>query len=383
MRNILIFGSENTIKRFILNMNPYLLPNYKLHLLICSDSGNVVDELKKLDCCTIINAHAYLNLTSLIIKIKKLNPYSIIFLNYRSLYNYIILKIADYLRIKKIFLQHGVFDDEIPKLYSKLFYRSLIKYFKYLIIFIQLKKYTKNSLIIQILIFFDLTFKRSLKKYYKFDDAIVYSKNHVHFILKNFIVDKNSVKLSGFQLVNSRSDYLKFDKPSSHVNNIVLYIHQKNRGITDKNEVDMIIKFSETVRKLNLIFAMKLHPSVDYENYRKLIDSNSILCISDESFFQSLKNCVAVISVNSTALYLPIVLGKPIILVNIFPNIVSFCGFDEVGILLNNFIDLEEYLLNKKFLLSKIHRYSGFREKQIGYNNSFEDLAEIILKIHS
>jgi CDP-Glycerol:Poly(glycerophosphate) glycerophosphotransferase len=382
--NILFWGSIRTIDNFIVRLNPYMLHDgYKFVLLTNSDIWGKVETHDD-----IIDIAGY-NLIQILNKIKNIAPRILVISNYKSLMNYIIIKIARILKIKIIYIQHGIFDTEVNKLHSTNKYETIKKYLKFIKLFYQFNNIEKISNINKSL--FDIIIKRKLKKYYELDYAIVYTEYSAEFLKKHLSISRKNIYLSGYPIYDSIKDEEIHNELKTQFearingSKIITLLHQPigtvSKDFNVEDDIKYIRELKSIIEQSGYRFVVKLHPKTNVEEYLKLdpdlkrtlvrrCDLKKLISISD-----------IILGFFSTALFYAVMFNKPIIQV-FYPSYdYPYYIFDKISIKAKNKDDLKNILLDH--LQNDKQKNQKYIEKYIGYNNSFESIAQIMSNIIS
>ncbi|MCL2074014.1 MAG: alpha-2,8-polysialyltransferase family protein [Marinilabiliaceae bacterium] len=310
-----------------------------------------------------------------------INPIAVILLNYISIYELLIQRIAKNLGIKTIYLEHGIFSKtKITSQFKKMFIsfkfvaqKNIFFLGKY-VSFIYNNKYKFKE--------FAILINCVLKKNYiqtPFDKAIFFSE--YGYIITNpfFLYNPEDVVFCGypFTLTNSEyQEYLELRENKEEIqDNKAIYIHQP--FILDnlvscgyEQEKELILSFAEKVNKKGFSFEILLHPRESLERYKKLFAENKIT-IKQNINGKEFANYSLVIGHYSTALFYPVFFNIPISIEDYFKNEFSK---NSVFATLNY-----NKFSNRNDLLE---HYNDFRNKTIGVNNcSFENIAKILSDI--
>jgi hypothetical protein len=382
MKSIIFWGAESDINLFIKPMYEYIKNKYRIVLLTHDIYHN--NGWKDIDICyqycDIIRINKK-SINKIVNIMKSIDPEALILTNYKSIMNYMILKIAYINKIKTIFLQHGIFDKEIERLYSTNIIKSIYRYCVYIRLYLQFcYKERLPKIFIEL---YEIIIKRNLVKYYKIDYGIVYSGNDKQFLSANLDIESINIYTSGYPMF-SGIDEENQNLSCSEDKQIVLFIHQPLKHYIKNFSIDKEIRYfneiNEVCKRNNYTLMLRLHQRHDYSVYEQLADKKIEISIND-SMLDIIRNSSVVIGMNSTALYYPIVFRKPIIQL-FYPNYdYPKLDFSEISLKINSFKELDSLLSNKDAQNKKLNLYSEFIDQNIGNNNSYEYLSNLLIEL--
>lgn len=328
------------------------------------------------------------NIKFIISLFRKLNPEAIVFLHFKSFADFLMLRLSKSCGLKTIYIQHGLFGNNIFKFIFKNKKSSILRYMYLTRLYIQLLHLETNHIVKELHIaryyFFYNNYRGT-----KCDYAILYSEENLKFIQKMFDFSKNQVKFSGYPLVKYQRD-LNFNSIEKNAakKTKVFFIKENmipfHSDIGYEEEKEYFRRIIAICAKLNYELILKLHPREEKLFYDNLLHGENIKIMQGEvSLHELIEQADIVIGHVSTALFGAILLRKPIIILY-YPGFKSdkiTNMYETVGQKANSDDELYEILAHPETWDQKIRFYDNFIEERIGENNSYEHQAMTIIKV--
>lgn len=366
MKTIIIYAHKTSfIQNWIEPLKDFL--NYNI----------IVFHINKLDkeiVPKIDNVELY-DITSLSTRrIKKLivyiNPDYVLFLGYRSLMELILLRLCKHLKIKAVYLEHGLFTKDTKKLNSsrlfKDFFKTFNKYSTFLLKYLQLTltaSYKELSYL----------YKCFIKNNFisnKFDKALFFSEYGFKGLNPVFQYNKEQVVFCGYPLFkdNSSIDYKTSD------NKNILYVHQpfilnKQTSINYEEEKTFIIKIKQKLENNYKKFTILLHPRENLAIYKQIYTPNDINVIQKPNDYSVFLDNALVIGHYSTALFYPLFFKIRTLIID-YPSI-------EIDTLFSNYCQYVSNISEFDVLKKEMNTMKEAREL-IGPHNTFKNIANIL-----
>lgn len=309
-----------------------------------------------------------------------LNPKAVILTGFISIYEFLMLRIATDLRMRTIYLEHGIYSKNISSLpWGKLrsnFWSTLTKNLFFLrqykrFIELAAEPDTEMSLFRQCV----------MKKDYsgsKFSKALFFADYGYRKIDKLFRYDKTDVDFTCCPLVYDDREFDEFEKlarmPLTE-DKKAIWIHQP--FILDglaawgyEAERDYIVGKAKEIGKHGYRLTLLIHPRESLERYRKLYGSRGI-AVEQGLSYKDYKDFSLVIGHYSTALLYPVFLRIPILIMDYGDKVkASDSTFYPLSCRLpvTDLVDIDR-------------KYADFRREYIGSAKcSFENVARILDK---
>lgn len=305
-------------------------------------------------------------------------------LGYKSLFDIMYRQMAESLRAKAIYMEHGLFIIGVGDSFHFRLTESVPRYIKLCSLY---------------LTFLSLNLRHSLKyltlclkamvagNYQKLlhDAALFYTKKGAE-LLAEFKFMPGQLYFSGYPLV-SESALVEGLSEKRKVLEYVVFLHQpviadKVVTISYEEEKSFLLTVAEGYQRLGLQFILKLHPRESIELYAEMY-KNSGIVVSNGDLLTIVKDAKYVISQFSTALFLGVLLNIPIF-INKYPTLNdSYLDiFRNLALINPSVEDIGRINGSYDSYLNDISdTYKSFQENYIGYNNSFEHQAKELCTI--
>ena len=384
MKKIIYFGDLSYIDLFIKPISSHFKKTEYTFILITNTK--IFNQKIENSIYNIFDVRDY-SLLDLKILIQKLNPSIFILSNYKSLLNLIFLMLFKTLGVKTIFIQHGVFDDKLEKLKTNNYLFTTEKYISFFKLYFQFIRFKNQTFIYLLKQLYNLYIKHDLKASYGcIDNAIVYTTKDIELINKRLGISKSKILLSGYPIFDYSKDCKIFFDGSKLNTGIVLLLQQpflfKSKSFSHQEELKYYQRINNICNRLNKKLIVKLHPLEKIENFSSFNEFKEITFNANrKDNIYLTQNAEIILAVNSTAIFYGVLLKKPIVLISYLNLKNNYLNFKKIGLLPENEDELEDILLNKDLLNSKIDAYDQFISENIGIKNSYENLAKTLLNI--
>jgi len=316
--------------------------------------------------------------------ISKLNPSIVIFFSFKSLSDLYLLRLCKYIGVNTLYMQHGIYGSNIFKFRSRKIISSIYRYYHLLLLYANFIFSFCPNLISEIIILLKFLYSNDYKNT-KFDKALLYSEKNLGYINKKFKFQKDNIYYAGYPLFYNEKGIRKSPKKIKGNRKKVLFIQQNFRsGLSEISVIEekkYFYSIVEMCNKLELEFHIKLHPRVNKSEFIDLFQGLDVCIESDIDLYEFIRSGDIIVGHFSSALFAGVLLNKPIISLfypkYLFPTKI----FEKIGLIANNFESLEKILDRPKTWGRKMHLYEQFREEYIGFNNTYSNQANQIIKI--
>ena len=387
MKNIVIFVSYfNYIQNWIAPLYPFLKKKgYKIVIIHMQSLSFGIAPNSSIDKKYITYDIGKMSINNIIKVLIKFKPSAIVFFHFKSFADYIILRISKLIGIKSIYVQHGLYYDKVFKFVIARNISSFLRYIFHFIQYFQLVLKSKRNVFNELHLVYRFLKNNELIET-RYDYAVLYSPYSFKIIQNKFQFGVNQVKYSGYPIYEIQREQPKFQE-NIHSSNRkkVLFIQEKyipaHTSISYKEEYEYFRMIIEKCKKFNYEFVMRLHPRVDHEFYIKMLAPEKIIIDNEKSLVEQINLSRLVIGNMSTALFGAVLQKKPIIIL-FYPGFTPLTNiFKEIGLLANDFNELESIIKRPEIWDKKIPLYANFIDKYIGRNNSFEHQAKTVIDI--
>lgn len=310
--------------------------------------------------------------------LKQKNPSAVILLGFISIYELLVLRICKDLRIKTIYLEHGIYSKQTGNLpFEKLitkFASTVSKNLFFVYRYFDFIVHSQNKKL-EFYLFLRCVVK---KEYWRtpFDKALFFAEYGYKQITSMFHYDEKKVDYICYPLAVTNKEYEEYKKiaalPLSEAKEAT-FIHQP--FILDdltkwsyEEERDWFVSLADELSKDGYKLSIQVHPRSDLAMYEKLYEGTGIKLMQGIKK-ADYKKYSLVLGHYSTALLYPIFFGIPIKLVD-YPNV---CRAEE-----STFypVSCELPITDSKAVIAK---YDAFSKEYMGTGNlSFENIAEVI-----
>ncbi len=383
MKVIFYVHRTSFIKNWIQNLGEYLKNNDVDVIAFLFDNNNNTTE--NYNGIRVINISG-LHVAGIISKIKAIKPDAFITLGYQSIIELLLVRISKILDMKCIYIQHGIISLKYSSLFSRIctikFYLSLKKYLYFFLLYSEFLLFYKRKFIIELRILM----KRLLSNNFKgmgIDKYLLFSKDAYNIHKRIFNYSDNEVDIIGYPVFMKKSS-LKITKTCIlRDKKYVLYLHENFiqfnlTKITYEEEREYLTKIIKTTNDNGFLFVIQLHPLESIQNYMEFSKNENVLVIQTNNLAGLVNNSSFVIGHSSTALLIPILLNKPLLLFDYPKLVISYDFYSDVGIKVKSLIYYSEILNSPNEI--DVMKYKSFREKYLGTRNNFEDFANSIVK---
>jgi len=312
----------------------------------------------------------------------ELNPKAVVFFDFKSFAQFIVLRITKHLGIRSIYIQHGLYNSNIFKYIQAKKKSSFLRYLFHFKQYFQLLG--KHNIIKELKLAYKY-FRQSDLINTKYDHAVVYSPYNLSVIQEKIRFEESKVKYSGYPITKFDDELLIKPKPHQFSKKKkILYLQQgfipaythinyKMEHVYFKNIIDLC-------REYGFDFEIRLHPREDYELYKDMIKEERIIFDKENTLLDQISTSDLVVGHWSTAIFCAVLLNKPVIIL-FYPGFESSTDiFDEVALHARSYDEFENIIRSPKKWNTKLSLYEAFREKHIGKNNSYEHQANTLIK---
>jgi len=387
--NIIFFASHtSSILHYIepyakfLRKNKFNIIIFHINSLLNSDSyrsSSIYEHNNLIDI-------GRLNIKQIDNVLHAINPQLIIDMNFISLISFLLLRLARKNGYKILHLEHGMFNRNHSMRYRIFDIKtSLYRYFFLIRLYLQLLFDKDLKVSVELRYLYNSLFKHNFTGS-TYDFGIFYSNYSKK--EKNKILDINAsnIFITGFPLFEFKNEMFNIDFHKK--NNKAVYIHQpyiqdKSTRISYEDEIRFINQLARIFNDHGYVFIIRLHPRTKKEIYHKYLNRNDCKIEHDCPLLQSIANAKVIIGHDSTALFSPVLLNKPVIVCT-YPdkNKKRIKLLDKISHDIYNMNELDLLLKSNK-MLKYVPKYKEFIKEYIGNNNSYEYGAQIISKIAS
>lgn len=378
MKNIVFYAHKvSFIQNWINPLAEFL--NCKVYVFHINSIDN--ERLIESDTLSFIDI-AEISTRDIMERLSQIGPDAIIFLGFRSLIELLILRICKELKIKTIYLEHGLYTKDTIVLNTLGAKRNpkyvILKYANFLTKYISFLLLTPNrfkELNILIQAFF-------LKKYQitKFDKALFFSEHGFHRLNSLFDYDHNQIIYCGYPLFKTKSEIndLKIESKKD-ITNSIIYIHQpfilnNQTSINYNEEVNYVLSLKNILENKYEKFYLLLHPRESLSKYIELYKDSGVEVIQKPNDYRIFLNKDLVIGHYSTALLYSLYFRKETIIIN-YPGIEIDTLFSEYCKYCNDINNLETYINSFDEIKTKPIKYL------IGEENNYEHISRNIIDI--
>jgi len=385
---IFVISYLDSINNWIDPISKYLKDKgFVIHILhMQSLNFGVATEGIKVDPDYLLYDAGEMNIKSIEWTIKSINPVATVFLSFKSLFEVLLLKMSQALRIKTIYYQHGLYED-ISFDFKMANKKSSLT--RYLIL---------SSLVLQFVILISKRKMRDLSSFFStiaftrydsitFDHFILYSKYSNDMLRRHFSNIKDNVIYSGYPVVDSDEELRQFlERSKQPTDNYVLYLHQtfvrlNLTQIDYPQENAYLLNLSNICRAQNYKLVIRLHPRETIENYKLISEDDNIIIKQSDDLIENIISSKLVIGHYSTALFSSILLYKPILILY-YPELkVESSVFRNIGVHANNVDQFRKFIEDENSWRVDEEEYKLFIDYYIGTDNSYENLANNITSL--
>jgi hypothetical protein len=384
MKIIFYIHRNNYLQNWILNLSPFLLQNnVKIYVFHRKD----FDPHLKYQDVELINISKY-NITEILFELNRIKPNLFLLFGFRSFFELLLVRICKYLNIRVTYIQHGIISLNYVSFSSRIrsinIWVSLKDYINYFMVFIQYILLNNKKFTHELRLFTKSLFFSNLKDV-GFNQFLLFSQDAYDVHEKIFFYDRFSVKIIGYPVFKNIRESQSQKLVNTNNKSKILYIHENfvQLNLTKINysqEIDYLKKIHEISKRCGYEFNVQLHPMEDIKKYIEMYDDVDIQFYQENNLDAIVKDSSIVIGHSSTALFVPILLGKPLITLNYPFSKIHLNTFEDVAFSVDTFNDYENVLMNPEKLNSRLGRYNDFRRKFLGMFNSYEDYSYAILE---
>lgn len=310
-------------------------------------------------------------------EIRKSEIEKCIILNFRSLYEQVLLRICHKLHIETIYLEHGLVSMNTASFKTERIKASvgdackrqlnfLLKYFSFI--------FHSNSIAEETKILFR-TYIKSDFKVSPFDKYFVFSKRSVDKLKDVFdFSDNRNIYIVGYPIFKN-NDQKNQSELGVKSGGGVLYVHQpfiqdKYTSITYEEEKEYLIKLNNYLKAQYGNLIVLLHPRELLSNYQKRFEGTDISFIQSPNNYLSFADKDLIIGHYSTALLYALYFNKKTVIIN-YP----FAKNDDI------FMECFDYLSDLESLTHyQFKTANTTKEYFVGPNNTYEDIARKIVE---
>ena len=149
-----------------------------------------------------------------------------------------------------------------------------------------------------------------------------------------------------------------------------------------QDETDFYLGVARACVSSGFVPEFRFHPKAPADNFREPLEREGARVGGEKSLAEAIAESDAVIGQCSTALFLAIILRKPLLLID-FPGTDEkyMRDFADVGLRVSTPAQLQAELASPSTLGRRLGAYDEFRRDRIGTENTFENQANVIAQI--
>ncbi len=316
---------------------------------------------------------------------KEINPAGIISYNFKSMFDILVLRMAEFCKVPTIYFEHGLISATSVTKFIRPpdKFASLKRYLKYSWMYFQFLLYCKGKMIREL----KILYKAMVKKNYSatcFSNAVFYSRKSFLNINPYFNFNESKVGYSGYPISQKPFMYERTDDIDTP---LFLYVHQPfvfhKYGDLDYNqEFEYINNLAREAKTMGFCFYVKLHPIESVDRYKNGLNNNDIKIDLKDNILKSIASANVVAGHYSTALFGAILMKKPLLILDypgIKPEFLNL--FSECGIYIDEINKLGLILSSNEKLNSKLNSYDDYIASNIGKYNNYEHRVKTILEL--
>lgn len=371
------------MRNWILNICPLLIQNnVKIYVFYREE---FIDHKKHKEI-ELINISKF-GTSEILCEIKRINPNLFLLFGYRSFFELLLVRMCNYLNIQVTYIQHGMISLKYVSFWSRIrsitLLTSIKNYLHYTKIFFQFIILSRENLLHELDVFIKALFLTDYKNV-GFNQFLLFSQDAYAVHKKIFSYDEISVKIIGYPVFLNSTDIDSQVLVNNPQRLKILYFHenfiQMNlTKISYNQEINYITEIAKISKKYGYDFAIQLHPMESIEKYTSLCKNQEVKMYQESRLDVLVREFSIVVGHSSTALFVPIVLGIPLITLK-YPYCTFIVNtFDDVALSANSLQEYENLLNNPGILSSKLTRYNNYKKMHLGTLNSYEDYSIAIL----
>ncbi|MBN2638845.1 MAG: hypothetical protein JXR65_07145 [Bacteroidales bacterium] len=356
------------------NVEMYIFHREEYH------STDTIDGIK------LINISKY-ELTEIYYLIKRINPNLFVIFGFRSFFELILIRLFNFLNVNIIYIQHGLISRNHISFFSRIssvnFKTSFVNYLHFTKLFFQFINLNPRNVFREIKIIIRALFFTRYSNV-GIDEFYLFSKEAFKVHEKIFSFSERDAKIIGYPLFKVKTNIPSQTVINNTLKKRVLYIHEnfiqmKLTKINYHQERDYIQEIATLSKQYGYDFIMQLHPMEDFVKYSNLYKETDIKLFQEGTLNDLVNESSIILGHSSTALFVPILLGKPLIILGFPGSKLKIDEFADVSLTLGSLKEYESLLCNPENLISKLGNYGAYKEEHLGTQNSYEDYCNLIL----
>lgn len=306
--------------------------------------------------------------------ISEINPKYTLFLGYRSLAELFLLRLCKNLKIKTVYLEHGLYTHDTKKINKKRLIKDTKKTVKKYSLFIL--KFAQLMILYsikEISHFYQCFIKNNYSKN-RFDEALFFSEYGFKGLNQVFNYSEKDVYYCGYPLFKEASQINYSVKQS----NDVLYVHQpfilnKQAKISYEEEIEYILNMKNKLSNTFDKFTVLLHPREDLGHYERLLHEHNIDVIQRPNDYTVFLDKRLVIGHYSTALLYPLFFQIKTIIVD-YPSV-------KIDPIFTNYCDYFTDTTQLKVNMNDKKAAQVDISNLLGPHNTYKNIADILNKL--
>jgi hypothetical protein len=312
----------------------------------------------------------------------------LVMLGFRSLLDLLVLRAARVLGIPTLYMEHGLFiagSAEKFRMSSKT--KSLSRYARlagmYFLFLIGRLRFLVGDIV--------LLARAMLRNDYscvRHDHALFYAEHGYTKLKPLFYFTQDEVSFAGYPLVATDRELQEIQQQARISEaRMVLFVHQAFAAdglcsLDIEHETAFYRALSAAVERNNYHAVIKIHPRAPFDDYKQALQGSMTVVGAGESLGHLVAQSSIVVGQCSTALFMPVVLRRPLIIIDL-PGVqdIYLRVFEQVGIRARTVQEFEQILSDHRMLHSRLSSYGAFQKYYIGADNTFQQQADTIVKI--
>ena len=311
--------------------------------------------------------------------LKYINPDICIFLNFRSMFEFLLQRICIHNNIKQIYLEHGLFSQNTLHFMTSRAKRNIKSticrqynlWKKYLGFLFCSKALTKELKILE-----QIYLKRNFSAS-PFDHYIVYSQREKDLLSKVFNMNNKNTSLVGYPIFNDKQEKTRLIIQHNN-NNEVLYVHQPFildgfATINYEQEKTYLISLKNILLRKYDRFTILLHPRENLSAYIRRFEDTDINIIQSPKDCTCYTNKSLILGHYSTALFYALYFDIPTVILN-YPTVKNDPIYEECFETISDIkaLLIKDFKTNptkKIYMLGEINTYEYIANKIIQISN--------------
>lgn len=368
MNILFIIYHPSALSNWIVKLQPYL-EKYKISVIhIGKLHGVNVESISGVELYDVSHNTFYDN-DQLVASI---NPQLVVFMSFRSLWEFIFQRICVKQNRNHIYLEHGLFSKDTLHFRTNKLKKEIWSTLKRQIVYwinefgcIKTSQHPAN----EIILFIDVYLRRKFNKS-PFDHYFIFSERSFDNYSKLYEMEIGvNTTLIGYPIFSDEVQKKSSEKMIKD-NGGILYVHQPLisdglASISFDQEKKWLMKIREQLIDKYNKFTILLHPRADLDAYRERFNGTGIDVIKSPNNFLVFAEHSLVIGHYSTALLYSLYFKKPTVILD-YPSTVNDKIFAEC---FNYYVSIED-MKNAKFKVKE-----GHKDYMVGKNNTFEHIS--------